>query len=137
MDECGCPFGQALLPGDFGCRRATVVTRREGPGIACDSLDACNRCAEVLARLKETGLPALGFTDDPAQLPHGAAMKVQMGGLLGLQRQLDALAGASAVVADVDALVGAAVARYGSAGALPYAQLVPDMGAFQLKRRRR
>lgn len=136
MDELRCPFSQVLLPGDFGCHLAEVVTRREGPAVACANPQSHARCADVLARLKAAGLPALGYEDDLTQLPHGIAMKVQMGGLLGLQRLLDPEASAPEV-ADVGAVVERAVRRYGDAEGVPWAGLVAEMSAFQLKRRRR
>jgi hypothetical protein len=136
VDDLKCPFKRVLLPGDFGCRHATVVTRREGPDIACGSAPAQSLCAEVLTRLKQQGLPALGHTDDLTELPHGVAMKVQMGGLLGLQRLAGVAAADPKVVADVGGVVTAAVERYRGAPAIPYADLIEDMSAFHLKRRR-
>jgi hypothetical protein len=136
MEDLKCPFRQALLPGDFGCSHAQPVTRREGPDIACGSAEAHDRCGELLARLREVGLPALGYTDDLNELPHAVAVKVQMGGLLGLRRLLDPPSAASTVVEDVGATVAQAVARYGSTVAVPYAELVPDMASYRLKRRR-
>jgi len=135
MQDLKCPFRRVLLPGDFGCRHATVVTRREGPDIACDAAETNTLCGEVLARLKEAGLPALGFVDDLTQLPHGVAMKVQMGGLLGLAR-LTGRGDAAAAVDDVGTLIVAAVDRYAGTAAIPCADLVADMESFQLKRRR-
>jgi len=118
VEDLPCPFGQALLPGDFGCRYAQVVTRREGPAVACAAPQSQARCAEVLACLKATGLPALGFEDDLTQLPHGVAMKAQMGGLLGLQRLLEPGVTTS-VVPDVGAIVERTLSRYGAAEAVP------------------
>lgn len=135
MQDLKCPFRRVLLPGDFGCGHATVVTRREGPDIACDAPATNALCGEVLERLKDVGLPALGFVDDLTQLPHGAAMQVQMGGLLGLGR-LTGEADTAGAVQDVGALVAAAADRFGGTVAIPYADLVADMERFQLKRRR-
>ena len=90
---------------------------------------------EGLARLKEVGLPALGYVDDLTQLPHGVAMKVQMGGLLGLAR-LTGWGDTAAAVGDVGTVIVAAVDRYGGVAAIPCADLVADMASFQLKRRR-
>jgi hypothetical protein len=136
VDDLKCPFKRVLLPGDFGCRHATVVTRREGPDIACSSSSTQALCAEVLSGLKQNGLPALGYTDDPTELPHGVAMKVQMGGLLGLQRLVGVPAADPSAVSDVGAIVVVGVERYGRAAAIPYADIIDDMSAFQLKRRR-
>ena len=137
MQDLKCPFCRILLPGDFRCGHASAVTRRDGPDIACGAPRVRELCDEVLARLKAVGLPALGYSDDLTELPHGVAMKVQMGGLLGLQKLAGtAAADDSAAVRDVGAVVDAAVERYGGAAAIPYADLVPGMSAFQLKRRR-
>lgn len=137
MEDLKCPFRRVLLPGDFGCSHAHAVTRREGPDIACEAPRTQALCDEVLTRLKAVGLPALGHADDPTELPHGVAMKVQMGGLLGLQKLAGTTAEAdSAAVRDVGAVVTAATGRYGGGAAIPYADLVADMSAFQLKRRR-
>jgi hypothetical protein len=136
VDDLKCPFRRVLLPGDFGCRHAIVVTRREGPDIACDSASTNALCAEVLIQLKQYGLPAFGHVDDLTELPHGVAMKVQMGGLRGLQRLAGVAAADPKVVADVGGVVTAAVERYGGATAIPYSDVVEDMSAFQLKRRR-
>lgn len=137
MEDLKCPFRRVLLPGDFGCRHARAVTRREGPDIACQAPQTQPLCEAVLAALKGVGLPALGYTDDLTELPHGVAMKVQMGGLLGLQKLAGATAvGDSAAVEDVGPLVEAAVGHYGGAGSIPCAQVVSDMSAFQLRRRR-
>jgi hypothetical protein len=138
VDDLKCPFNRVLLPGDFGCAHARAVTRREGPDIACAAPPTRDLCARVLAGLKAIGLPALGYTDDLTELPHGVAMKVQMGGLLGLQKLAGTPANTgSTVVADVGAVVTAVVAgRGGDPADLPYAALVADMSAFQLRRRR-
>jgi hypothetical protein len=138
VDDLKCPFNRVLLPGDFGCGHARAVTRRDGPDIACDAASTRELCTAVLARLKAVGLPALGYSDDLTELPHGVAMKVQMGGLLGLQKLAGTPADAdSATVADVGAVVAAAVGRCGGdPDGLPYAALVADMSAFQLRRRR-
>jgi hypothetical protein len=137
LEDLRCPFHRVLLPGDFRCSHARAVTRRDGPDVACDAPGTRQCCAEVLAHLKAVGLPALAHADDLTELPHGVAMKVQMGGLIGLQKLAGVTAASgSPVVDDVGAVVAAAAALHGGTAGIPYAELVADMSSFQLKRRR-
>jgi len=83
-----CPFAATLLRRDFGCDRAIEVVRRGGPEIGCTDAVACQRCERLFGALKAAALPALGHEDDLATTPHSVYVKIQFGGLLGLQRLL-------------------------------------------------
>jgi len=83
-----CPFAATLLRKDFGCDRAIEVVRRGGPEIGCTDALACQRCERLFDALKAVALPALGHEDDLATTPHSVFVKIQFGGLLGLQRLL-------------------------------------------------
>jgi hypothetical protein len=83
-----CPFAATLLRKDFGCDRAIEVVRRGGPEVGCTDTVACRRCERLFDALKAVALPALGYEDDLATTPHSVFVKIQFGGLLGLQRLL-------------------------------------------------
>jgi hypothetical protein len=133
VDEFKCAFSATLLGGDFGCRRAQTVTRRGGPDMACTSGAGHARCEALLQRMKLAALPAFGVEDDLLSMPHSTLVKVQFGGLLGLQRLLEGQAAAR--VDDVDALAERAVGHYGGTDAVPFQDLVADMTSFRLRRR--
>lgn len=134
MDTFKCAFNGTLVAQTFGCVHAEPVARRGGPDIACRSSTSHRRCAEVFDRLKTAALPAFGVEDDLLSMPHSVLMKIQHGGLLGLQRLLD---GAPANrVENVDGLVERAFGRFRTADAFPCADAVADMTGYQLKRRR-
>jgi hypothetical protein len=133
MAENRCAFNTILRAGQAHCSLAEHVTRREGPDVDCRSPEAQGRCAALLARLKVVGLPAFGVEDDPLAMPQAVMTKVQLGGLVGLQSQLGE---ASEAVADVDALVATATARFGGVEQIPVEDLVDGMTSFKLKRRR-
>lgn len=134
MQTHKCPFNGTLVAGTFGCAHAEPVARRGGPDVACRSELGQRRCAVLFERLKAAALPAFGVEDDLLSMPHSVLMKIQHGGLLGLQRLLDGAAPAR--VEDVDALIERALARYRTAEAIPCADMVDAMTGFQLKRRR-
>lgn len=133
MPEYKCAFSGPLIGGQFGCANAEQVTRRGGPDIACRSEQAHAQCERLFQRMKAAALPAFGAEDDLLSMPHSVLVKIQYGGLLGLQRLLGA---GGAEVRNIHALVGQAVQTHGSLEAIPYAALVADMTSFKLKRRR-
>jgi hypothetical protein len=137
MADSICPFSATLVSEDFGCRNAAGIVRRGGAEIACTSDAAHARCRALFRNLKEAALPAFGVADDPLQMPHSVLVKIQYGGLLGVQRTLNpALEGAMAV-ADIDRLVTSAAEHFPSLQDIPYAELSNDITGYRLPRRRR
>ena len=136
MNERICPFSATLVKGDFGCSHADQIIRRGGAEFACRSATAHARCQQLLERLKVAALPEFDVRDDLATMPQSVMVKIQFGGLLGLQRLLAAGARPDDGIANIDGLLETALARYGSVGAIPCNQLVDDITAYRLQRRR-
>ena len=126
-----CVFEKALLAGCIGC---TVAVRRalaEREAIACASPVARTNCATLLALVRERSAFALKLVRPDAALPHAVTMKLQCGGLLGLQSAV------TAGPADVHALVAAAQHRFGTLVDLPWPEIVAAVAAWQGRRRHR
>lgn len=136
MEYYKCAFNGALMGKQFGCQYAMDVTRREGPSIACTSQLMQKKCALLLDRLKAAALPQFGYEDDLTQMPHSVMLKIQMGGLSGLQNRLKN-APLSVAVEDIQQVVNSAEHFYGDIEAVSLADIVPDMVNFKLPRRRR
>ena len=134
MDNARCPFEKAILSVQCDCELATRFSIAEQMGVECRSDIARNNCATLLVYLRERARFALKVTDTSAALPFGKEMKVMLGGLIGLQRQMAPQEGA-ARVQNIHALVQQAQAAYGSLDALPYQEIVKSIAAFQGKRR--
>ena len=136
MDNARCPFEKAILSAQCACKMATRFSVAEQMGVECRSDIARNNCATLLAFMRERARFVLKVTDTSAGLPFGKEMKVMLGGLIGLQRQLATEEGvAVARVQNIHALVQQAQAAYGSLDALPYQEIVKSIAAFQGKRR--
>jgi len=133
-EEYKCAFNSTLLSEQFGCAHALAVVRRGGPDVACHSEPAHTRCEQVFQHLKQAALPAFGVEDDLLSMPHSVLVKIQFGGLLGLQRQVEPSAGAE--VKDIDALLARTQEKYPDLAALEYSALAAGITAYQLKRRR-
>ena len=135
MDNARCPFEKAILSVQCDCELATRFSIAEQMGVECRSDIARNNCATLLVFMRERARFALKVTDTSAGLPFGKEMKVMLGGLIGLQRQMATEAGAADRVQNIHALVQQAQAAYGSLDALPYQEIVKSIAAFQGKRR--
>ena len=86
--------------------------------------------------MKQAALPAFGVEDDLLSMPHSVLVKIQFGGLLGLQRlQVDSTDD-SAVVKNIHGLVGQAIGKHGGLDAIPCQAFVEEMISYKLKRRR-
>lgn len=135
--EHKCAFSQPLISEQFGCEHAEPVVRRGGAEIACRSAEACSRCAALLQRLKRDALPAFGVEDDLLTMPHSVLVKIQFGGLLGVQRLIDAEKATADSVSNINAVVMQAAQTYSGLDELPCALIVDDMTGYQTRRRGR
>jgi len=128
-----CPFSAPLITQQFACPRAHEVVRRGGSEFDCDDDGRHARCVKLFDHLKAAALPAFGVEDDLLSMPHSVLVKIQSGGLLGIQREISG--NTSDRVDDIDALVSAAMDRFG--GSFPAEAFVDDITAFKLRARRR
>jgi hypothetical protein len=111
--------------------------RRGGAEIACTSDAAHARCQVLFGKLKETARPAFGVADDPLQMPHSVLVKIQYGGLLGLQRIVNPTLQGLPAVEDIEGLVRSAAERFSALEDVPYGDFCADMTGCRLPRRRR
>ena len=144
-----CAFEKAVLAGACACSLAARRAIAEREAVACGSPPAREQCAALCALLRQNSAFALKLTQVDAPLPHAKEMKLQCGGLQGVQRVLaDAAAvipasakltlGAQGLpsVADVCGLVEAAQEQFGGLQNLPYSAVVQSVVAYQIRRRR-
>lgn len=134
MEEYKCAFSNTLVTNQFGCEKGEQVTRRGGPDVACKSGEAHARCEQLFQRMKAAALPAFGVDDDLLSMPHSVLVKIQFGGLLGLQRLLDPGA-ASTEVKNIHVLLDQAAGRFNGLESVPYPALAQEMTSYKLRRR--
>ena len=165
MEEYKCAFNATLMGDQFGCAHARHVVRRGGPDVACADNAGHERCRRLFDLLKASALPAFGVEDDLLSMPHSTLVKIQFGGLLGIQRLLggggeaaDApthmpkraseasrdtisargprLGPIAETVTDIYALVGRAENRFGGLETVPCKQIHTDMTGYKRRRRK-
>jgi hypothetical protein len=110
--------------------------RRGGAEITCTSDAAHTRCQRLFQRLEETALPAFGVADDLLQMPHSVQVRIQYGGLLGLQRIASPAVEPASMVKDIDQLVTSAAERFSTLDETPVSELCDDVTGYRLPHRR-
>lgn len=131
--EHPCPFEKALLSGCGACALAQRRNIAEREAVACCEGAASQACAALLAHLRRNAAFALHLARPEERLTHAQEMRVQCGGLAGLQR---ALTGAEAV-GDVGDLVRAAGRNGNGLEGLPWSEIMQSVAAWQPRRRAR
>ncbi|QDX81264.1 hypothetical protein B9N43_08430 [Denitratisoma sp. DHT3] len=121
-----CVFPLALLGRVAVCELATTPPA-DAP-LACPSPLARAACAGLHGLLRNQAAFALGLRPGrPCALPRATALKVQCGGLLGLQEMLDP----EALAPDVHRLARLAQQHEGGLGALPTLSLIRKIAAWR------
>jgi hypothetical protein len=133
-----CVFEKAILARCGGCEHAQRLYLAEREGIGCGSPDAYKDCAGLLGLLREKALFALHLTQLQRPLGHGKELKLQCGGLRGLDAVLgdeprDPQAGRGPN--NIHALVKRGRERFESLQALPYARIMQEVARFRRRRR--
>ncbi|MEY6432009.1 hypothetical protein ABC977_06240 [Thioalkalicoccus limnaeus] len=125
-----CPFEQSLLTNQADCPQARRVCIAERPGVHCISDHAQARCLAFLELTAGQARFALKMAHPEGRLSRAKSLRVQIGGLRGVQASLTP-EGADGPVTDVDGLLGAAIARFGDLERLPFQVIVQQIAAYR------
>ena len=115
-----CPFEKSVLTNCAACSKAEKHNIAEREIVACNNAEALERCIALRDLLRHNFTFALGRLHIDGPLPHAQEMRMQCGGLRGLQFTLDG----NDEVSDVAALLVMAQHKFGELVDFPYAQIV-------------
>ncbi|MBK5929697.1 hypothetical protein [Halochromatium salexigens] len=135
INERYCPFEKSILTNQCACSRAERFCIAEREGVHCKADEAQARCVTLLDLLRAQARFALRTTDGRSALPHAKAMRVQVGGLRGLQALLHPEAEVPSTIDDIDAIVEAAIARFGRLEDVPFQRIVQQITAYRGRQR--
>lgn len=127
-----CAFGKVILSRHCACSKVIKLYAAEREMVACSVDTEREQCSELLDLLRQNSAFALKLTHVTPPLPHGPEMRVQCGGLQGLQLEVDG----SEEVVDVSALVAKARIKFGSLDELPYSKIVQSVVACEVRKKR-
>lgn len=127
-----CAFGKVILSRHCACSKVIKLYAAEREMVACSEEAEREQCNELLNLLRQNSAFALKLTHITPPLPHGPEMRVQYGGLQGLQMEVDG----SEEVADVSALTAAALQKFASFENLPYSKIVQSVVRCEVRKKR-
>lgn len=130
-----CPFGKAILTSHFGCEKSARVLIAERVAVSCKEVVARDRCATLHDALRHKALFTLKITHVDDEIPHAKEMKVQCGGLLGLQLVLYPEMAGNAGVANIYGLVEQVMRQFEDMESLPYGDIVKSIATYEGRRR--
>jgi len=115
-----CPFEKSILTLCAACSKSEKHNIAEREAVACNSAEAHESCIALHDLLRDNFKFALGKPHIDGPLPHAQEMRIQCGGLKGLQFNLDG----NDQVQDVWTLLTMAQQKFGKMADFPYAQIV-------------
>jgi hypothetical protein len=135
INERYCVYEKAILTHQCACSQSEKLHIAEREATHCRS-DACQaQCILFLDTLKNHARFALKLTGIMGVLPHGKAIKIQVGGLRGLQQVLNPDQDADFPIDDVAGLIAQAVECYQNLDKLPFSTIMQQVAAYKGRKR--
>jgi hypothetical protein len=136
LNELGCPYEKTILTRNGDCRHAHHFCIAEREGIRCGAIASQTRCLAFLDWVRQNARFALRATDQRPSLPHGQAMRIQVGGLRGLHATLEPNQPVPTRIPDIDQVLDAASHRFGDLVGIPFQPILQQIAGFQGRQRR-
>jgi hypothetical protein len=126
-----CAFEKGVLARCIACSKAEKHLLAERETVNCGDAAAQARCMELKTLLRSHSAFALKIPHIGLQLPHAKELKIQCGGLKGLQTAISGTEN----VEDALALIESALSTYGALDDFPYSEIVQGVVHFEARRR--
>ncbi len=136
LHERRCVFQRALFTRLVGCGCARWFYLAERVGVSCASAEAQAQCRIWWDLLHEKSRFVLRRTGD-APLRHYDLLRMEIGGILGLQRVVLGREPERGEVPDVRALIEQARATFDALERMPIEPVIQSIAAYQVRRRRK
>ena len=136
VNQRRCVYEKAINSRRCYCTRCHRFNLADREGVTCNSTTGNAVCTEFLNTLRNKARFSLHLTNTDSPLPHTKEIKVQIGGLLGLQELLHPERAGSTQVEDIIGLLDTAIERYKRLQNLPYSILVQGVAGFEGRKKR-
>ncbi len=131
-----CVFEKSINNRRCDCElkhRFLIATRE---GIACRSKTALANCTLLLNMMRDRARFALKLVTVEGPVPHNKELRVQAGGLLGLQALTQLDSQHTETVLNIHQTVAATLAEYGSIEEIPYSDIIKDIATYKVRPKR-
>ncbi|MCK5697316.1 MAG: hypothetical protein KAI02_04085 [Gammaproteobacteria bacterium] len=156
MNPTRCYFEKLLLLRYGNCEQANKLFLAEREAFACNDASAQQQCQRLIERLRANARFSLQLTQVNGPLPHAKEIKVQVGGLFGLQQLLaekdlthteslhdnnikfgEQTLGEQAPIHNIYIIINQAIQQYQSLEGIPYNEVVKAIINFKIPERKR
>ena len=124
-----CEFEKALTNNKAKCPYSRHFCLADREDYACKSRELSGKCRELLEMLRENSRFILKMQKTSNKLPHNMEIRVQVGGLSGIQTLFNPEQ--QGKIENIFALVERAETEYGSLEKLPYDRIVQSISSYQ------
>ncbi len=135
LNKRRCVFEKAINSRICDCSQARRFNLADREGVACRSTLSQSRCTELIQKLRDNSRFALRTTRVDGPLPHSSEIKIQNGGLLGLQRLCFGKQHNLPRLADISTLVSAVIERFNGFNGLRYDEIVKSVVGYEARSR--
>lgn len=131
-----CMFEKGILASYCSCSQAERFCLAEREGIYCCSDRAHRLCQALMDQLRHHARFILKVSNHSEPLPHGKAMRIQIGGLRGVYV---AVSGDEppTLITNIHNLILQAIENFNSLDGLPYNEIIKQVATFEGRRRKR
>ena len=136
LNQRRCRFEKTINSRRCTCEKALRFHLADREGIACKSAAGNALCTQLLDSMRHKARFALHMTRADSPLPHAKEIKVQTGGLLGLQALLHPEKAADQNIDNVIGLIDLAIECFGSLSDIPYDGIIQSIVRFEGRRKR-
>jgi hypothetical protein len=136
VNERRCIFEKTINSRRSTCARSRRFHLADREGIACNSAAGKALCSELLDRMRSNARFALHQTSATGPLPHAREIKVQTGGMLGLQALVNPERAEQVNVDNIIGIIERALQAYPGIDRLPYDVIVQSIVKFEGRRKR-
>jgi hypothetical protein len=136
INQRRCVFEKAITSRRCSCSQSARFHLADREGVACESDSGNALCISLLDAMRRNARFSLHITQADGPLPHAKEIRVQIGGLLGLQKLLHPGLAQADTVQDINGLATEALERYRRIEDLPYELIVQTLASFEGRRKR-
>lgn len=137
INERRCIFEKSINSRRSTCEHGQRFNLADREGVACSSEAGHARCKLFLDMMRSNASFALQQIHIDGPLPHAKEVKVQTGGLLGLQQLLHPERESAELVDNIAGLLRETLDRYPQFENVPFNELVKTIVSFQGRQKRR
>ena len=128
-----CVFEKAINSRVCNCAKGQRFNLADREGVACKSAKALKRCTQLSNSLHTNARFVLKRIN-VEQLGHAQEIKIQNGGLIGLQAEV--LNTDDQKVDDIDSVISDAEKQYGDVEKFPYSQIMQIISTYRIRARK-